>query len=94
MREGAWAVPPGFARKIAATAKMVWHYEHGSILSSGQAVSHPEPELVLRQHKGLPRAVQEVAEGSVQPHAVLVENTAELSPERCGPNCGAMISAA
>ena len=81
MREGAWAVPPGFARKIAATAKMVWHYEHGSILSSGQAVSHPEPELVLRQHKGLP-------------HAVLVGNTAELSPERCCPNCGAMISAA
>jgi len=71
MREGAQAVVPSLARKIAAVAKMVWHYEHGSILSSGQAVSHPELELVLRKHKGLPGAVEEVAEGSVQPHAVL-----------------------
>ncbi len=71
MREGVHAVAPSLARKIAAVAKMIWHYEHGSILSSGQAVSHPELELVLRKHKGLPGAVEEVAEGSVQPHAVL-----------------------
>jgi hypothetical protein len=85
MREGVNAVTPGLARKIAATAKMVWHYERGSILSSGQAVSHPELELVLRKHKGLPRAVEEVAEGSVQPHAVLAfvyALAAEIAPRK------------
>jgi len=71
MREGAQAVNPSLARKIAATAKMIWHYDHGSILSSGQAVSHSELELTLRKHHELPRAVETVAEGSVQPHAVL-----------------------
>ena len=85
MREGAHAVAPGLARKIAATAKMVWHYEHGSILSSGQAVSHPELELTLRKHKGLPGAVEEVAEGAVQPHAVLAfvyALAAEIAPRK------------
>lgn len=71
MREGANAVSPTLARKIAATAKMVWHYENGSILSSGQAVSHPELEATLRRHRDLPKAVEEVAAGVVQPHALL-----------------------
>ena len=71
MREGAQAVSPMLARKIAATAKMIWHYEHGSILSSGQAVSHPELELVLRKHRDLASAVEAVAAGAVQPHALL-----------------------
>ena len=85
MREGAQAVAPGLARKIAATAKMVWHYERGSILSSGQAVSHAELELTLRKHRGLPRAVEEVAEGAVQPHAVLAfvyALAAEIAPRK------------
>lgn len=71
MREGPNAVGASLARKIAATAKMIWHYDHGSILSSGQAVSHPELELTLRKHSRLPDAVAEVAAGSVQPHALL-----------------------
>ena len=65
------AMAPSLARKIPAAATMVWHYERGSILSAGQAASHPELELVLRKHRGPPPAVEEVAEGSVQPRAVL-----------------------
>ncbi len=71
MREGEGAVNATLARKIAATAKLVWHYENGSILSSGQAVSHSELERVLRKHRDLPRAVETVAAGDAQPHAAL-----------------------
>lgn len=71
MREGDDAVSAALARKIAASAKMIWHYENGSILSSGQAVSHSELERVLRKHGDLPRDVEAVAEGNVQPHALL-----------------------
>lgn len=85
MREGAHAVAPTLARKIAATAKMVWHYDNGSILSSGQAVSHPELEQTLRKHRELPSAVEAVAAGAVQPHALLAfvyTLAAEVAPRK------------
>jgi len=85
MREGAHAVSPSLARKIAATAKMVWHYDNGSILSSGQAVSHSELEQTLRTHRDLPSAVETVAAGTVQPHALLAfvyTLAAEVAPRK------------
>lgn len=85
MREGPNAVGATLARKIAATAKMVWHYDHGSILSSGQAVSHSELELTLRKHRDLPSAVEAVAAGTVQPHALLAfvyTLAAEIAPRK------------
>ena len=71
MREGARAVPAALASKISSAAKWIWHYEHGTILRSGQAVSHGELDAVLRRHPDLPKRVEEVALGVVQPHAVL-----------------------
>ncbi len=59
-------------RKVQASAKMIWHYDNGSILSSGQAVSHAELLGVLRRHKGLVDAMAKVAEApDIQPHSIL-----------------------
>lgn len=61
------------ARRVAATAKYVWHYENGSMLSSGRAVSHALLLDVLEAHPGLPDAVEEVHDyrPSLQPASVL-----------------------
>lgn len=60
------------ARKVQAAAKLIWHYENGSILSSGQAVSHAELLSVVRRHKDLVGNMEKVAEApQIQPHAVL-----------------------
>lgn len=61
------------ARRVAAAAKYVWHYENGSMLSSGRAVSHALLAKVLEAHPGLPDAVAEVHEykPGVQPASVL-----------------------
>ncbi len=68
--KGKGEVPASLARKVAAVAKLIWHYENGTILASGQAVSHAELEGVLKRHKGLPDLVEHVAaEPKIQPHA-------------------------
>jgi hypothetical protein len=61
------------ARRVAAAAKYVWHYENGSILSSGRAVSHALLATVLEAHPELPDAVVEVHAYSpgIQPASVL-----------------------
>lgn len=60
------------ARKIAAAAKQIWHYEQGSMMTSGRAVSHPQLQRVLKEHPTLPEAVELVSqEPAIQPHAIL-----------------------
>lgn len=61
------------ARRVAAAAKYIWHYEHNSMLSSGRAVSHALLAKVLEEHPTLPKAVSEVHEyrPGIQPASVL-----------------------
>lgn len=61
------------ARRVAATAKYVWHHDNGSMLSSGRAVSHALLAKVLERHPGLPEAVAEVHayKSGLQPASVL-----------------------
>jgi hypothetical protein len=61
------------ARRVAAASKYVWHYENGSMLSSGRAVSHALLAKVLEDHPDLPIAVEEVHSyrPSIQPASVL-----------------------
>ncbi|GLC28271.1 hypothetical protein [Roseisolibacter agri] len=61
------------ARRVAAAAKYVWHYENGSMLSSGRAVSHALLAKVLEEHPRMPDAVDDVHayRPSLQPASVL-----------------------
>jgi hypothetical protein len=61
------------SRRVAAAAKYVWHYENGTMLRSGHAVSHALLGKVLEEHPDLPAAVEQVHEyrPSIQPASVL-----------------------
>lgn len=61
------------ARQIAAIAKLVYHYDQGTMLTSGRAVSHPVMDQTVRKHRAaIDAAVEAIYENSdLRPQAVL-----------------------
>lgn len=60
------------SRRLAATLKWIWHYEHDSELTSGRAVSHAELKRTLEEHPGAVEAVERAYSSSeITPQSVV-----------------------
>lgn len=60
------------SRRLAATLKWLWHYEHDSELTSGRAVSHAELKRTLEEHPGVVEAVERVyASNEITPQSII-----------------------
>ena len=60
------------SRRLAATLKWVWHYEHDSALTSGRAVSHAELKRTLEEHPGAEGAVEKAySSNEITPQSIL-----------------------
>lgn len=60
------------SRRLAATLKWIWHYEHDSALTSGRAVSHAELKRTLEEHPGAADAVEKAyASSEITPQSIL-----------------------
>ncbi len=60
------------SRRVAATLKWIWHYEHDSALTSGRAVSHAELKRTLEEHPGVEDAVAKAYESrDITPQSIV-----------------------
>ncbi|MEO7964730.1 MAG: hypothetical protein ABIT38_12585 [Gemmatimonadaceae bacterium] len=60
------------SRRLAATLKWIWHYEHDSALTSGRAVSHAELKRTLEEHPGAMEGVERAyASRDITPQSIV-----------------------
>lgn len=60
------------SRRLAATLKWIWHYEHDSALTSGRAVSHAELKRTLDEHPGAVDAVEKAySSNEITPQSII-----------------------